>query len=65
MSGQRTAKSKVINDRGGKSGGRAAKAVELTSGDLQCVRKTRTERAAMPVIALEKSAEGIVGGAIR
>lgn len=60
-----TAKSKVINDREGRSGGRARKAVDLTSGDLQRVRKTRTERAAMPVIALEKSAEGILGGAIR
>jgi len=60
-----TAKSKVINDREGRSGGRATKAVELTSGDLQRVRKTRTEQVARPATALEKSAEGIVGGAIR
>jgi hypothetical protein len=32
------AKSMVIKDRGGKSGGRAAKAVGLTSGDLRRVR---------------------------
>ena len=32
------AKSMVIKGRGGKSGGRAAKAVELTSGDLCHVR---------------------------
>ena len=31
------AKSTVIKDRGGKSGGRAAKAVGLTSGGLRCV----------------------------
>jgi hypothetical protein len=31
------AKSMVIKDRGGKSGGRAAKAVDLTSGGLCCV----------------------------
>jgi len=32
------AKSTTIKDRGGRSGGRAAKAVELTSGDLCRVR---------------------------
>jgi len=31
------AKSMVIKDRGGKSGGRAVKAVDLTSGGLRCV----------------------------
>jgi hypothetical protein len=35
------AKSTVINDRGGKFGGRAVKAVGLTSGDLRCVSATR------------------------
>ena len=34
------AKSTAIKDRGGKSGGRAAKAVGLTSGDLRRVRVT-------------------------
>jgi hypothetical protein len=33
---QMIAKSTAIKDRGGKSGGRAAKAVGLTSGDLRC-----------------------------
>ena len=37
---QMIAKSTAIKDRGGKSGGRAAKAVGLTSGDLRCVRVT-------------------------
>jgi hypothetical protein len=35
------AKSTVIKDRGGKSGGRAVKAVDLTSGGLRCVSATR------------------------
>ncbi|WP_207900917.1 hypothetical protein, partial [Rhizobium azibense] len=39
-SGQMTAKSMVIKDRGGKSGGCAGKAVDLTSGDLRRVRKS-------------------------
>ncbi|MGY4281214.1 hypothetical protein ACVWXO_010950 [Bradyrhizobium sp. LM2.7] len=34
------AKSTVIKGWGGKSGGRAGKAVELTSGDLRRVRAT-------------------------
>jgi hypothetical protein len=34
------AKSTAIKDRGGKSGGRAAKAVSLTSGDFLRVRET-------------------------
>ena len=55
------AKSTTIKGRGGKSGGRAGKAVDLTSGDLRRVRATRTERAVRPVIATEKSAEGKVG----
>ncbi len=37
-SGPMTAKSKVIKDRGGKFGGCAGKAVDLTSGDLRRVR---------------------------
>src|SRR5215831_4556932 len=39
---------------------RARKAVILTSGDLRCVRASGPKRAVMSVIALEKSAEGIV-----
>jgi hypothetical protein len=34
------AKSTAIKGWGGKSGGRAGKAVDLTSGDLGCVRET-------------------------
>jgi len=34
------AKSMVIKDRGGKSGGRAGKAIDLTSGGLRRVRAT-------------------------
>jgi hypothetical protein len=56
-----TAKSTVIKGRGGKSGGCAGKAVDLTSGGLRRVRHPRTERAARRVIAAQKSAEGIVG----
>jgi len=37
-SGRMTAKSAVIKGRGGKSGGCAGKAVELTSGDPRRVR---------------------------
>ena len=38
---QTIAKSTVIKDRGGKSGGRAVKAVDLTSGGLRGVSATR------------------------
>ena len=43
-SGPMTAKSTAIKGRGGKFGGRAVKAVGLTSGGLRRVRKSRTER---------------------
>ena len=56
------AKSSVIKDRGGKSGGRAAKAVGLTSGGLRCVSATRLKSPQGGLIAAQKSAEGIVGG---
>lgn len=56
------AKSTVINDRGGKFGGRAAKAVDLTSGDLRCVSATRLRSSQGGLTAVQKSAEGIVGG---
>src|SRR5215472_3832947 len=56
------AKSKVIKDRGGKSGGRAAKAVDLTSGGLRCVSATRLRSSQGDLTATQKSAEGIVGG---
>jgi hypothetical protein len=56
------AKSTVIKDRGGKSGGRAAKAVGLTSGGLRCVSATRLRLPQGDLTAAQKSAEGIVGG---
>jgi hypothetical protein len=56
------AKSAVINDRGGKFGGRAVKAVDLTSGDLRCVSATRLRSSQGDLTAMQKSAEGIVGG---
>lgn len=55
-----TAKSTAIKDWGGRFGGRAAKAVSLTPGGLCRVRAPRTEWVARPVIAAQKSAEGIV-----
>ena len=56
------AKSTVIKDRGGRSGGRAAKAVGLTSGDLRCVLVTRLRLPQGVLITAQKSAEGIGGG---
>ena len=58
------AKSTVIKDRGGKSGGRAAKAVGLTSGGLHCVSATRLRSSQGGLTAAQKSAEGIVGGSV-
>jgi hypothetical protein len=56
------AKSTVIKGRGGKSGGRAVKAVGLTSGGLRCVSATRLRSSQGDLTAAQKSAEGIVGG---
>ena len=56
------AKSTVIKGRGGKSGGRAAKAVGLTSGGLRCVLATRLRAPRGILTATQKSAEGIIGG---
>jgi hypothetical protein len=56
------AKSMVIKGRGGKSGGRAAKAVGLTSGGLRCVSATGLRSSQGGLTAAQKSAEGIVGG---
>jgi hypothetical protein len=47
---------------GGKSGGRAVKAVGLTSGGLRCVSVTRLRSSQGDLTAAQKSAEGIVGG---
>jgi hypothetical protein len=51
------AKSTAIKDRGGKSGGRAAKAVGLTSGESPTCPGYRTERVARLVIAFTQSKE--------
>ena len=59
---QLIAKSTVIKGRGGKSGGCAAKAVGLTSGDLRCVPATGLRLLEGGLTAAQKSAEGIVGG---
>jgi hypothetical protein len=56
------AKSMVIKDRGGKSGGRAVKAVGLTSGDLRCVPALGLRLSQGGLTAVQKSAEGVVGG---
>jgi hypothetical protein len=56
------AKSAAIKGRGGKSGGRAAKAVVFTSGGLCRVSATRLRSPQGDPIAVQKSAEGIVGG---
>jgi len=52
----------VIKDRGGKFGGRAVKAVGLTSGGLRCVPATGLRSSQGGLTAVQKSAEGIVGG---
>jgi hypothetical protein len=56
------AKSTVIKGRGGKSGGRAGKAVDLTSGGLRFVPATGLRPSQGNLTAAKKSAEGIVGG---
>ena len=55
------AKSTVINDRGGKFGGRAVKAVDLTSGGLRCVLDSGLRPSQGGLTAAQKSAEGILG----
>jgi hypothetical protein len=56
------AKSMVIKGRGGRSGGGAVKAVDLTSGGLRCVSATRLRPSQDGLTAAQKSAEGGVGG---
>jgi len=55
----------TIKGRGGKSDGRAAKAVDLTSGDLCCVPESGLRSSWGGLTAAQKSAEGVVGGATR
>jgi hypothetical protein len=56
------AKSTVIEGWGGRFGGRAGKAVDLTSGGLRCVPATGLRPSQDGLTAAQKSAEGIVGG---
>jgi RNA-directed DNA polymerase len=58
------AKSTAIKSRGGKSGGRAVKAVGLTSGGLRCVPDLGLRSSQGDLTATQKSADGIVGGVI-
>ena len=55
----------AIKGRSSKFGGDAAKAVELTSGDLRRVPKSGLIGPQGPMIAPQKSAEGIVVGVSR
>ena len=59
-SGQWTAKPIAIKDTGGKSGGCAWKAIELTSGDFRLVVKTRLRMERFMLTGREKSAKGEV-----
>src|SRR5690242_16289449 len=54
------AKSTGIKGRGGRSGGCAAKAVDLTSGGLHCVPASGLRSPQGGLTAAQKSAEGIV-----
>jgi hypothetical protein len=56
------AKSTVIEGRGGKFGGRAVKAVGVTSGGLRRVPATGLRPSQGGPTAAQKSAEGVVGG---
>jgi hypothetical protein len=55
------AKSVSTKSTGGKSGGCARKAVELTSGDPQHVAESRLRAEQSTLTVLRESAEGIVG----
>lgn len=55
------AKSTSTKSTGGKSGGCARKAVELTSGDPLHVAESRLRMERSILIVLRESAEGIVG----
>ena len=55
------AKSRSTKSTGGKSGGCARKAVELTSGGPQHVAESQLRGEQSPLTVLGESAEGIVG----
>lgn len=64
-SGHVTAKSSIHRDVPRKFGGCASKAVELTSGDLPGVVESRLRGSRESLIAVQKSAEGVVDGESR
>ena len=57
---QRTTKPISIKSAGCKSGGRARKAVELTSGDLPFVAESRLRGEQSILTGRQKSAEGVI-----
>jgi hypothetical protein len=59
-SGHMTAKPIFINVTGGKSGGCALKAVELTWGDLRHVANSRLKGKRFTLTVPQESAEGVV-----
>jgi len=63
-SGQMIAKPISIKLTGGKSGGCASKAVELTSGDLRHVTESWLRMKRFTLTVAQKSAEGKVGHAV-
>ena len=64
-SGHATAKSISIKGTGCKSGGCVPKAVEITSGDLSTVSKSRLGIEQSVLTKRQKSADGIVLTAVR
>ena len=64
-SGHATAKSTSIKGTGCKSGGCVPKAVEITSGDLSSVSKSRLGIEQSVLTKRQKSADGIVLTAVR
>ena len=55
------AKSITIKDRGGRSGRRVAKAVELTSGGLYGVLESGLNGSQGPLTIVQESAAGVLG----
>src|SRR5580658_4747827 len=64
-SGLPTTKSIAIKGHGGISGGRVAKAVELTPGDLRCCLELGAERVARLVERSVEVSRGRIGGVTR
>ena len=58
------AKSRSIKGQGCRSGGDAAKAIELTWGGLHCVPKLELRKPRGDLTAMQESAEGVVDRAV-